>query len=569
MYEVATLTGSKLLLDAPSTASSYTSYTTSVRPRNAAVVADVESPTVVDLRNYRGYWNGDVITMGQISSSATTATSSNNNNNGHPHHGTVTRNGKKIYHRHSSVQPALASIRLLKKENSFTAGSGGGTAKDTSASAGVRLRESMQKARTESKNIDQYGVLLGRGGSGTANETSGSTAVPAPPCPSCATTASNDLTTLLSSESAGEVVDRSVSSVVGGGSSSREFFKSGDDTYHRTECCYYRTMDNGYHKLPSDSYHKTTEGCYVKLPDGSFRRLMDPATTAGSATTVGGGAGGDEDTAPVVAAPVQYRVRNPMLKFLKRSKSHTPTTIAQLRKEKEERERKEHHRLSTIQSSDVEANRHQAATAAAVLLQSAHHTAGPHRKGGTADSLTKEDYSQIVLARAREGRRWRASPGTGINGQQQQQNGAAADHHAHHHHHHHHHHHQQQQHHHHNSPSAASIVEQQQQQQGGSSSTTAGATVVTNNGATNSSGSKPSSTGAAAVAPANHPNRRVMVTMIDGGLPVVAKSKPIHDKVKSAKARAQDVKRDKLSVLSQAKKEKKKKKKKKKQEEGI
>lgn len=38
-----------------------------------------------------------------------------------------------------------------------------------------------------------------------------------------------------------------------------------------------------------------------------------------------------------------------------------------------------------------------------------------------------------------------------------------------------------------------------------------------------------------------------MVTMIDGGLPVVAKSKPIHDKPKSAKARAQDASRDKGS----------------------
>lgn len=37
-----------------------------------------------------------------------------------------------------------------------------------------------------------------------------------------------------------------------------------------------------------------------------------------------------------------------------------------------------------------------------------------------------------------------------------------------------------------------------------------------------------------------------MVTMIDGGLPVVAKSKPIHDKPKSAKARAQDASRDKV-----------------------
>uniref|UniRef100_A0A182S7Q5 Uncharacterized protein n=1 Tax=Anopheles maculatus TaxID=74869 RepID=A0A182S7Q5_9DIPT len=424
--------------------------------------------------------------MGQTSSSGTAA-SNNNNNNHHLQHGVASRNGKKMYHRHSSVQPALASIRLLKKENSLTVG-GSGAKRD----AAVLL----QKARTESRNMDQYGLLLANGGATGTNGTATTATVAAPSCPIEASTASNELTALLSSGSAADV-DRSATSVAGNGASSREFFKSGDDTYHRTDCCYYRTMDNGYHKLPSDSYHKTTEGCYVKMTDGSFRRLD---YTPGSATD------GEEDApAATPAAPVQYRVRNPMLKFLKRSKSHTPATIAQLQKEKEQRDRKtvqQQHRLSTIQATDAgDAGRLQAAVAAAALLQHASHH---HQKSVPTSGplLVSSTSQQPVLSSAQSGQ------------QQSQQHSHSHQHHSHHHHHHHHNHA--------HPPSASSIVEQQQQAQGNNVTKQAGVTVP------------------------NHPNRRVMVTMIDGGLPVVAKSKPIHDKPKSAKARVQEVKRDKM-----------------------
>ncbi|XP_061514940.1 MAP/microtubule affinity-regulating kinase 3 isoform X22 [Anopheles gambiae] len=438
--------------------------------------------------------------MGQTSSSGTAAS---NNNNNHLQHGGTARNGKKMYHRHSSVQPALASIRLLKKENSLTVGGSGAKRADTVL---------LQKARTESRNIDQYGLLLANGGATGTNGAAAAT-VPtvtaAPSCPSEATTASNDLTVLLSSGSAADV-DRSVNSVTGnGGTSSREFFKSGDDTYHRTDCCYYRTMDNGYHKLPSDSYHKTTEGCYVKMTDGSFRRLDH---TPGSMTD------GEEDgstvpaaAATTAAAPVQYRVRNPMMKFLKRSKSHTPATIVQLQKEKERKAAAaapQHHRLSTIQSSEGaggDVGRQQAAAAAAALLQHAHHHHQKSVPTAAGSLLVSSSSQQQPLLTTRDSTH-----------QQQQQHSHSHQHHSHHHHHHHNHAHP---------PSASSIVEQ------GSG----GAVVVT----------KQQQQSSAAVP--NHQNRRVMVTMIDGGLPVVAKSKPIHDKPKSAKARVQEVKRDKGS----------------------
>lgn len=347
--------------------------------------------------------------MGQISS---TPTGTNNN---HHHGGTaVGRNGKKIYHRHSSVQPALANIKLLKKENSFSGKE-------------HHIKDPLHKARTESKNIDQ---LLSNGAA-------------APPV-STATTLSNDLN--LSRDGTKD------SSAVFSSTSSKEFFKSGE-AYHKTDGCYYKTLDNGYHKLPSDSYHKMTEGCYVKLPDGSFRRLDDKVHSLDANTVLGtgaekrstGSAADHSNTGRNDDSGVQYRVKNPMMKFLKRSKSHTPATIAQLQKEKEK------NRLSTIQSPNVDAGR---------------------------PPVSHQQQQQVLPSQ-----------------------------------HHHHHHHQDsttttkpsQQH------SSSSSSHSQQQQ------------------------------------PAPNQNRRVMVTMIDGGLPVVAKSKPIHDKPKSAKARAQDASRDKGS----------------------
>ncbi|XP_052563080.1 serine/threonine-protein kinase MARK1-like isoform X6 [Culex pipiens pallens] len=347
--------------------------------------------------------------MGQISS---TPTGTNNNH----HHAAVGRNGKKIYHRHSSVQPALANIKLLKKENSFSGKE-------------HHIKDPLHKARTESKNIDQ--LLLSNGAA-------------APPV-STATTLSNDLN--LSRDGTKD------SCAVFSSTSSKEFFKSGE-AYHKTDGCYYKTLDNGYHKLPSDSYHKMTEGCYVKLPDGSFRRLDDKVHSLDANTVLGASTGEKRSTGSAADhsttgrnddSGVQYRVKNPMMKFLKRSKSHTPATIAQLQKEKEK------NRLSTIQSPAVDAGR---------------------------PPVSHQQQQQVLPS----------------------------------HQHHHSHHHQQD--------CAASATTKSSQH---------------------------SSSSSHSQQPAPNQNRRVMVTMIDGGLPVVAKSKPIHDKPKSAKARAQDASRDKGS----------------------
>ncbi|XP_059608385.1 uncharacterized protein LOC132256162 [Phlebotomus argentipes] len=102
----------------------------------------------------------------------------------------------------------------------------------------------------------------------------------------------------------------------------REFFSVGEG-YHKTDNCYYKTPDGGYHKLPQDSFHKTSEGCYVKLADGSFRRLDEVKAVAKEAA-----GSGDSSVSS------QSRYKNQMMRFLRRSKSHTPGTIKEMQKEK-------------------------------------------------------------------------------------------------------------------------------------------------------------------------------------------------------------------------------------------
>lgn len=102
----------------------------------------------------------------------------------------------------------------------------------------------------------------------------------------------------------------------------KEFYTVGEG-YHKTESCYYKTADGRFHKLPPDSYHKMSEICYTKLPDGNFCRLdgLNNAINDSNASS-------------------NHKVRDQMIRFLKRSKSHTPATIKEVQKNREkERER--------------------------------------------------------------------------------------------------------------------------------------------------------------------------------------------------------------------------------------
>lgn len=90
--------------------------------------------------------------------------------------------------------------------------------------------------------------------------------------------------------------------------------------YHKTDSCYYKTPDGGYHKLPPDSYHKMSEICYNKLPDGSFKRLVDIKTVGSGEMPMNGSTDGTN------VGGSQNKVRSQMIKFLKRSKSHSQAT---------------------------------------------------------------------------------------------------------------------------------------------------------------------------------------------------------------------------------------------------
>ncbi|KAJ6650116.1 hypothetical protein Bhyg_05360 [Pseudolycoriella hygida] len=118
------------------------------------------------------------------------------------------------------------------------------------------------------------------------------------------------------------------SEAISGISQNKEFYTVGEG-YHKTDSCYYKTPDGGFHKLPPDSYHKMSEICYTKLPDGSFCRIDELNGSNANPTHSNGS---------------HHKVRNQMIKFLKRSKSHTPATIKEIQKAKEKE--KEHRQES-------------------------------------------------------------------------------------------------------------------------------------------------------------------------------------------------------------------------------
>ncbi|XP_037806871.1 uncharacterized protein LOC119600595 isoform X14 [Lucilia sericata] len=131
-----------------------------------------------------------------------------------------------------------------------------------------------------------------------------------------------------------------------------------ENGYHKTDYCYYRTPQGNFHKLPTDSYHKMSEGCYVRLADGNYRRLhvLDKANVSKklldtnfnrNSLTIhsnsNDGSSTNNNSRTIITAgdklqamPLQEsqapptKAKNQMLKFLKRSKSHTPATIKQL-----------------------------------------------------------------------------------------------------------------------------------------------------------------------------------------------------------------------------------------------
>ncbi|KRF79797.1 uncharacterized protein Dvir_GJ20472, isoform G [Drosophila virilis] len=123
-----------------------------------------------------------------------------------------------------------------------------------------------------------------------------------------------------------------------------EFYIVGDG-YHKTDYCHYRTPNGNFHKLPSDSFHKMSEGCFVRMADGVFRRLELPAKAqqvSCRASKLGDISGADSNENGLGATSVKRQLLN----FLKRSKSHTPATIAKLQKDKDDARLERKQRLS-------------------------------------------------------------------------------------------------------------------------------------------------------------------------------------------------------------------------------
>ncbi|XP_016988108.2 serine/threonine-protein kinase MARK2 isoform X14 [Drosophila rhopaloa] len=116
------------------------------------------------------------------------------------------------------------------------------------------------------------------------------------------------------------------------------------DGYHRTDHCYYRSPNGDFHKLPSDSFHKMSEGCFVRMADGVFRRLEVPTKAQISRRSSRAEEIGDATSER--NGSTATNVKSQLMRFLKRSKSHTPATIAKLQREKEEARAERKQRLS-------------------------------------------------------------------------------------------------------------------------------------------------------------------------------------------------------------------------------
>ncbi|XP_017093549.2 serine/threonine-protein kinase MARK2 isoform X15 [Drosophila bipectinata] len=160
--------------------------------------------------------------------------------------------------------------------------------------------------------------------------------------------------------------------------SRNEFYIVGDG-YHRTDHCYYRSPNGDFHKLPSDSFHKMSEGCFVRMADGAFRRLEVPTKAQISRRSSKAEEIGD------VAGSAATNVKSHLMRFIKRSKSHTPATIAKLQKEKEEARAERKQRLSNAM--------HQKSLAAASAATSA---AGNSSSGAAAGSGGRNNNKIVV-----------------------------------------------------------------------------------------------------------------------------------------------------------------------------
>ncbi|KAH8253365.1 hypothetical protein KR032_005065 [Drosophila birchii] len=165
-----------------------------------------------------------------------------------------------------------------------------------------------------------------------------------------------------------------------------EFYIVGDG-YHRTDHCHYRSPNGDFHKLPSDSFHKMSEGCFVRMADGVFRRLEVPTKAqisrrSSRAEEIGDAAAGQTNGSAAT------NVKSQLMRFLKRSKSHTPATIEKLQKEKEEARAVRKQRIA----SAMRHRNRDATNAASAAGNSSNSTAG----GGGGGTVSSRNNKIVV-----------------------------------------------------------------------------------------------------------------------------------------------------------------------------
>lgn len=315
--------------------------------------------------------------MGQISSNTAAA---NNNNTVNRHHST--RFSKTHYHnRHSAVQPLrkdeIALLRDNQKGNAFSSIRQSmhikKTTKDSGAAA-VALAPSSTPRPVTISEMNAYNI--------EKNETDATT------------TATTTTTNETEPQTFPTVVDGNCSSssnnnscnVVNNNHKKNEFYTVGDG-YHKTDTCYFRSPDGNFHKFPSDSYHKMSEKCYTKSTDGQFRRIESPVINGDIKSN--GSANGSSG---------QMTVKNQMMRFLKRSKSHTPATMKEMQKEREQRQRdrERNKRASTATSTTTPSTN-------SASHHNHHESSSSHHHHHTSSSTSGNKNNKVVVTMMENG----------------------------------------------------------------------------------------------------------------------------------------------------------------------
>ncbi|XP_033250418.1 serine/threonine-protein kinase MARK2 isoform X9 [Drosophila miranda] len=283
--------------------------------------------------------------MGQTSSHRQTHSSSHNNNNKEelPATGTGTGDATSQFgNRRTSGRKSTSSkhystlVQPLRKDELSLL-------RDSLLRNGSIMRKNMGDPQRRPVTISELKPLQPAASSSAAQggvEDINGSVVPKPG--DAASSSTNLMAFPVPVDRSAKTDDLAAESVAAPKENRNEFYIVGDG-YHRTDHCYFRGPNGEFHKLPSDSFHKMSEGCFVRMADGVFRRLEVPTKAQISRRSSRAEDMGGPDATSASAAT---NVKSQLMKFLKRSKSHTPATIAKLQKDNDEARLDRKQRLS-------------------------------------------------------------------------------------------------------------------------------------------------------------------------------------------------------------------------------